>query len=107
MFDTIYGGNSQPVRAMLESMHLELHDFVLQVAYGRILTRPRLQPQVRELLAISALETLGQAPQLIAHARGALNFGATETEVRESIFTTCRDDASADKTMRIILRKTE
>ena len=105
LFDQIYAKNSDRVRAMLASFHQEFHDFVLSAAYGRILTRPGLTERQRELLATGALQALGQVPQLVAHARGALTFGATETEVREAIFTADPDEARADEAMRRILRQ--
>lgn len=106
VFDTIYGKNSEPVRAMLGSMHGELHDFVLGVAYGRILTRPGLPPQVRELLAVTALESLDQVPQLVAHARGALAFGASEAEVREAVYTARLSEDGIDELMDRVARRT-
>ena len=105
MFDTIYAANSRSVRDMLLSMHGELHDFVLRAAYGRILTRPQLEPRSRELLAVNSLEALQQVPQLIAHARGALAYGATSLEVREAVFTARLDDEGIDELMRRIERK--
>ena len=49
---------------MLASFHREFHDFVLEAAYGRILTRPGLDAGTRELLAVTALASLDQKPQL-------------------------------------------
>lgn len=85
LFTAIYGANAEPVRGMLASFHPEFHDFVLEAAYGRILTRPELGPRQRELLAVTALAALDQIPQLIAHARGARHFGAGRDEVREAL----------------------
>jgi alkylhydroperoxidase/carboxymuconolactone decarboxylase family protein YurZ len=91
---------------MLRSFHGEFHDFVLSAAYGRILTRPGLTGRQRELLATGALQTLQQVPQLVAHARGALTLGATETEVREALYTADPDEGRVDDAMRRILRRT-
>jgi alkylhydroperoxidase/carboxymuconolactone decarboxylase family protein YurZ len=85
LFAAIYGKNDAPVRALLRSFHSEFHDFVLEAAYGRVLTRPGLAAKERELLAAAALAAMAQTPQLVAHARGALRFGATEDEVRGAI----------------------
>ena len=84
---------------MLAQHHGELHDFVLQAAYGRILTRPGLTARQRELLAVSALASLEQKPQLIAHARGALRCGATAGEVSEALYTALRDEAATARLM--------
>jgi alkylhydroperoxidase/carboxymuconolactone decarboxylase family protein YurZ len=84
LFDAIYGDNAAGVRDLLRSFHGELHDFVIEAAYGRVLARPGLPTRMRELLAVASLAALDQTPQLVAHARGALRFGATAGEVREA-----------------------
>jgi alkylhydroperoxidase/carboxymuconolactone decarboxylase family protein YurZ len=91
LFAAIYGRNEAAVRALLASFHGEFHDFVLESAYGRILTRPGLPPALRELLAVGALAIMDQPPQLLAHARGALAFGASRAQVREVMVTAVGD----------------
>lgn len=102
LFAAIYGKNDAAVRARLLSFHAAFHDFVLEAAYGRILSRAGLDPRMRELLAVAALAALQQTPQLIAHARGALAFGADRPAVREAIWSGLRDDAAADALLRRI-----
>lgn len=102
LFATIYGDNTEPVLRHLHALHPELCDFVLTCAYGRILTRPGLPPLRRELLAVGALAALSQLPQLVAHARGAIAFGATELQVSEAIWTVLQDDAAAVELIRKI-----
>ncbi len=99
LFDAIYQGNRDAVLGMLASHHEELRDFVLEAAYGRILTRPGLDPRRRELLAVGALAALGQRPQLLAHARGALALGAAPVEVSEAAFTALLDDAAVARAL--------
>ena len=84
LFDAIYDRNAPDVHAMLAGYHAEFHDFVIESAYGRILARPGLSPRVRELCAVAALAVLDQIPQLVAHARGARRFGASD-ELLESV----------------------
>ncbi len=96
LFAAIYGKNDEAVRARLSSFHPDFHDFVLEAAYGRILARPGLDVRTRELLAVGALAALGQMPQLVAHARGALSFHATHAEVREAMRIGGLDEATAD-----------
>ena len=91
MFDTIYGDNAPDVHAMLRGYHEEFHDFVLESAYGRVLSRPGLSPRVRELIAVGILAQTEQVPQLIAHGRGARKFGASADAVREAIYTATGD----------------
>ena len=61
LFDAIYGSNAGAVHDMLASFHPEFHDFVLESAYGRILSRSPLTPRQRELCAVGALAALGCA----------------------------------------------
>lgn len=104
LFASIYGDNSETVKGMLLSYHRELHDFVLDTAYGRILTRPGLEPSVRELMAVGVLALTGQIPQMVAHGRGARNWGATAEELHETVYTTTRSDALATTFTEKILR---
>ena len=100
LFDEIYGKNSSSVHRLLASYHAELHGFVLEAAYGRILSRPGLDPRVRELLACAALVTMGQIPQLIAHARGAIHFGASPMELRETLTSALRSEVRIEDLLR-------
>ncbi|MBI5853362.1 MAG: carboxymuconolactone decarboxylase family protein [Planctomycetes bacterium] len=102
LFDRIYGRNAPAVHAMLRGHHHELHDFVIRAAYGRVLTRPALPPRDRELLAVAALAALDQTPQLVAHARGARTFGATDVELRETLVTVLGDEPVVDEHLRRI-----
>jgi 4-carboxymuconolactone decarboxylase len=104
LFAAIYGKNDAAVRALLASFHQAFHDFVLEAAYGRILARPGLQARTRELLAVGALAALRQLPQLVAHGRGALWFGASADEVREAVLCGMQDEAEVDEWMRRITR---
>lgn len=88
LFAAIYGKNDAAVRQMLKGYHEELHDFVLEAAYGRILTRPGLSAKERELIAIAVLAAQGQKRQFAGHARGAMTFGASRDELHESLVTT-------------------
>lgn len=103
LFAAIYGKNDEVVRAMLQRLSRELHDFVLEAAYGRILARPGMAPARRELLAVTALAALRQTPQLVAHARGARAFGCAPEAIREAIFTAVRDEAEAAGLQRLAL----
>lgn len=99
LFGAIYGRNEQAVHAMLRSFHSEFHDFVLEAAYGRILSRPGLSPQHREILASGVLAAQDQLRQFVGHARGAMKFGATKSELHEVLVTVFAPlgDAAAPK----------
>lgn len=100
LFAAIYGRNDAVVRARLRSFHAAFHDFVLDAAYGRILARPGLPPRLRELLAVGALAVMDQLPQLIAHARGALHFGASRDDLHEALHCALGDDTAAAALVR-------
>jgi 4-carboxymuconolactone decarboxylase len=93
LFARIYGRNTAAVHAMLKGCHRDFHDFVLEAAYGRVLTRPHLGPRVREVLAVAALAAQGQVRQFVAHARGALHFGSNKGELRETLVTVFGESA--------------
>ncbi len=100
LFDEIYGKNKDSVHAMLMSFHAEFHDFVIESAYGRILSRPGLDPRRRELLAASSLAIMDQRPQFVAHARGALHFGADSETLRETLVTVIDCDQRVSELMQ-------
>lgn len=100
LFAAIYGENAETVQGMLRGYHGELHDFVLDTAYGRILARPGLEPRIRELVAVAALAVMEQVPQLVAHGRGAMHFGADGDQVFEAIYTALGDTGEARRLQR-------
>ena len=104
LFAAIYGKNDATVRELLRSFHEAFHDFVLEAAYGRILARPGLSARRRELLAVGALAVLRQIPQLVAHGRGAMHFGASGAEVQEAMLCGQLDEAEATELLRRIAR---
>lgn len=85
LFDRIYADDSGPVRAMLSRGHPDFERWVLEHAYGQVLSRPGLAPDRRELLAVVALAALGQERQLASHARGARRCGASTAELSEAL----------------------
>lgn len=96
LFAAIYGKNEAAVRAMLLGYHRDFHDFVLEVAYGRVLSRPLLTGRERELLGVGALAASDQLRQFAGHARGALHLGATREELREVLVTVFGDLPQVD-----------
>ena len=85
LFDAIYAENAPTVRAALDEAHPELARWIAEHAYARVLARPGLAPDRRELAAVAALAAQGQDRQLASHARGAVRLGATSDEVHETL----------------------
>jgi 4-carboxymuconolactone decarboxylase len=85
LFDRIYANAAPTVLALLQRQHPEYADWVIGHAYGRVLSRPGLAADRRELLACACLAAQGQDRQLGSHARGALRCGATHAELVEAV----------------------
>jgi 4-carboxymuconolactone decarboxylase len=85
LFERIYGKDAPRVRDRLRAGHPDFEGWILGHAYGRLLSRPGLEPRLRELLAVAGLAALGQDRQMASHARGAVRCGATPTEVRGAV----------------------
>lgn len=100
LFARIYGRHQDGVLAMLRNCHQEFHDFVLQAAYGRILSRPHLTPRVRELIAVGLLAAQDQQRQFASHARGALHCGADAGELRETLVSVFGDGPQVEAWLR-------
>jgi 4-carboxymuconolactone decarboxylase len=85
LFRHVYGESAEAVIARLESLAPGYAGWVLEDAYGRVLSRPGLAPRERELLTITALAALRCPLQLESHVRGARRVGATAAEVAAAI----------------------
>ncbi len=81
LFRAIYGSASDAVLARLDAVAIGFSAWVLEDAYGRVLSRAGLSARQRELLAIAALTALDCPAQLKSHLRGALRLGARPEEV--------------------------
>ena len=83
----IYGKNFDKLMGNMQKLSVNLHQWMISEGYGKVLSRPILNPQERELCIISTLITLQRERQLISHIRGAQNAGASEEEIRETILS--------------------
>lgn len=81
LFNKVYRKKSEAVLNSLHSMHPGYDRWVLEDAYGRVLSRPFLSGKTRELCAVAALTATGCLRQLMSHINGALNLGATNEEI--------------------------
>jgi len=70
--------------AELREIAPDFAKYVVEFPFGDIYSRPGLDLQKRELVAVAALTTLGNAlPQLKVHIRYALKVGCAREEVLE------------------------
>lgn len=81
LFSRIYAADAPKLRDSLRAHHPDFWDWIMEHAYARVLARPGLSADRRELLASCALAALGQDRQLASHARGSLRCGATFEEL--------------------------
>jgi len=78
----IYGPGYSQLRERMTRMHPAIDRWMVEIGYGRVLSRPGLSARERELCAIAVLAGMDVVPQLESHLRGALRVGATEAECR-------------------------
>lgn len=82
----VAGTPDPPALASLRQLAPEMVDWVIDFAYGEVVSRKGLDLRTRELATIAALSAMGNAaPQLAAHIHGGLNVGCEPREVVEVI----------------------
>jgi 4-carboxymuconolactone decarboxylase len=81
----VYGGQYDRLRQNIAALHPDMERWMVVEGYGKVLGRPGLELATRELCIIALLAPQEAAPQLYAHLRGALNAGATEADVNETV----------------------
>jgi AhpD family alkylhydroperoxidase len=82
LFETIYADLATDVEQRLTGFHPDFARWISEHAYGRVLSRPGLDPRLRELCAVVALTVTGQARQLASHVRGAVRLGSNRQELQ-------------------------
>ncbi len=60
-----------------------IQDHITAKAWGDVWQRPGLDLKTRSLITVAMLTALGKQNELKGHLRGALNNGATPTELQE------------------------
>lgn len=87
--ERVTGKSGRAVVESLADIAPELGGFIVDFAYGDVISRAGLDMKTRELATVSALAALGNAqPQLKVHIRGALNVGASRAEIVEILLQT-------------------
>jgi 4-carboxymuconolactone decarboxylase len=82
---TVYGEMYERLRVNIRELHPALDTWMIVEGYGKVLSRPGLDLKRRELCVVAACAVLEQERQLHSHLHGALNAGATGTEVDETL----------------------
>jgi 4-carboxymuconolactone decarboxylase len=63
----------------------DFQDLITRYAWGEIWSRPGLPRPARSLITIALLVALQHADELRMHLRAALNNGATQDEIKETL----------------------
>lgn len=75
----------QRVISLLGDVSQDFSEMLIK-SFGEIFSRSGLDLKTRELITIASLTSLGSVPdRLKTHIRGALNVGATQQEILETI----------------------
>jgi 4-carboxymuconolactone decarboxylase len=81
----VYGTMYERLRENIRGLHPELDDWMITEGYGKVLSRPGLDLQRRELCIVAACAALDQDRQLHSHLHGALNVGVAPAVVTAAI----------------------
>jgi 4-carboxymuconolactone decarboxylase len=86
--NNITKGSAEQVIASFQDIAPDLSRFIVEFAYGDVISRPGLDRKMRQLgtvAALTALSTAAAQNPLRVHINGALNVGAEQSEVVEVI----------------------
>jgi 4-carboxymuconolactone decarboxylase len=81
----VYGTMYDRLRENIRALHPQLDDWMIKEGYGKVLSRPELDLQRRELCIVAACAAQEQDRQLHSHLRGALNVGVAPAVVTAAI----------------------
>jgi 4-carboxymuconolactone decarboxylase len=73
------------LRLNVRDLHPALDSWMVVDGYGKVLGRPGLDLQRRELCIVAACAAMGQDRQLHSHLRGALNVGVEPSALRATL----------------------
>ena len=77
-------GSAARLEEALKGIAPDLYRYIVEFAFGDILSRPGLPVATREIVTLSALSAMGTAqPQLRVHINAALNVGVPRTQIVE------------------------
>lgn len=81
----VYDTNYERLRDRVLGMAPEIFRWMVFEGYGKVLSRPGVDPVDRELAIVACLMMENRPKQLFSHIRGALNVGAAPALVRSVI----------------------
>lgn len=81
----VYGHKYEPLKKRVETMAPEVFRWMINEGYGKVLSRPQLDIQIRELCIMAFLMMEHRPRQLRSHMIGAINVGAEPSLLRMTI----------------------
>ncbi len=81
----VYGEQYPALRRNIAGLHPDMDRWMVEEGYGKVLGRPGLGLRDRELCIVALLAVVGVPVQLYSHLRGALEVGASESMVQETL----------------------
>jgi 4-carboxymuconolactone decarboxylase len=81
----VYGAMYEKLRLNVRDLHPALDAWMVVDGYGKVLSRPGLDLERRELCIVAACAAMGQDRQLHSHLHGALNVGASPDAITATI----------------------
>ena len=81
----VYGEYYEPLRRNIRALHPALDAWMILEGYGKVLSRPALPLDARELCIVAVCAVARQDRQLHAHLHGALNAGASVAEITATL----------------------
>ncbi len=84
---TVYGDHYESLRENIARFHPDLDRWMVMEGYGKVLSRPALSLDVREMLIVAMLVVQGESGrrQLRSHLQGALNAGVAPDDVEKTV----------------------
>ncbi len=77
----IYGKYHSKLKQVMDGLHPDLTRWMIEDGYGRVLSRPGLTLQEREMSVLASLMASGMINQFRAHVRGALFAGVSRVDI--------------------------
>jgi len=81
----VYGDMYEKLRLNVRDLHPALDAWMVIDGYGKVLSRPGLELERRELCVVAACAAMGQDRQLHSHLHGALNVGVGPDAITATI----------------------
>ncbi len=81
----VYGGQYERLRENVRALHPDMEQWMVVEGYGKVIGRPGLPLDTRELCIVALLAAQDAPQQLYSHLRGALQVGAPVADVEEAL----------------------